>query len=243
MNRLIKSVGIGLIVIGLSLFVVSLTYNRYTNEDEFQDKLIILYDVEEDRSEQYYKLREEYLTSKFVLENYSITSIILGSILLYASLIGINEIKTPKIKLEIVFLGLLASVITSIGDVGDLLLESYRGSSPPWADSLGIPLMSVPVFFIISIVWVMINLIGIKENFKTNVRIFPMKCKHLNIWYSILAIITILLLLYVIILGFFWLVLPGFLWLYFYISLILGIRESKIKEDEIIFENEIEKLD
>ena len=243
MNRLIKSFGIGLIVIGLSLFVVSLTYNRYTNEDEFQDKLIVLYDVEEDRSEQYYNLREEYLTSKFVLENYSITSIILGSILLYTSLIGINEIKTPKIKLEIVFLGFLASVITSIGDVGDLLLESYRGSSPPWADSLGIPLMSVPVFFIISIVWVMINLIGMKENFKTNVRIFPMKCKHLNIWYSILAIITILLLLYVIILGFFWLVLPGFLWLYFYISLLLGIRESKIKEDEIIVDNEIEKLD
>lgn len=239
MNRILKNIGIGLIVIGLSLFVVSLTLDRYKNEDEFQDKVLAIEEISDNNSEQYYKLREEYLTPKIVLENYSFTSIVLGSIILVISLIGIYKIKTPKTNLGIVFLGLSATVLSSVGDVGDLLLESYRGSSPPWADSLGIPLMSVPLFFIISIVWVFVNLIGMKGNFQTNVNIFPMKFKHLSIWYSILAIITILIELFLIIFGGFWFIFGGFLWLYFYISLLLGIKGSKLKEGGIIVEKEI----
>lgn len=240
MNRLIKFIGIGLILIGLSLFVISLTFDRYTNESEFQDKVLAIDEISDNNSEQYNKLREEYLTPKIVLENYSFTSIVLGSIILVISLIGITKIKTPKTNLGIVFLGLSATVLTSVGDAGDLFLESYRGSSTFWEDSLVIPLISVPFFFI---VWVFVNSIGMKGQFQTNVKIFPMKFKHLNIWYSIFAIITILIEIFLIIFGGFWFILPGFLWLYFYISLLLGIRESKLKEGDIIGGKEIEKVD
>jgi len=235
-NKFIKIFGLSIIVLGLLLSIASLMYNRYTNENEFQEKLLALDDSGGDNSEQYFKLREEYLTPKFVLENYGITSIILGSIILVISIIGVSKVKTPKTNIGIIMLGLLAALLTNLGNVGDLFLEGYRESSPPWADSLGIPLMSIPLFFIISIGWVILNLIGMKGNFQTNINIFPIKFKHLNIWYSILIVISIIITVWLIIYGSFWLILPGFLWIYFYISLMLGIRESKLNEDETIID-------
>lgn len=234
MNKFIKIIGLSIIVLGFLLSIASLMYNRYTNEKEFQEKFLALDETSSNNSEQYFKLREEYLTPKFVLENYGITSIIVGSIILLISIIGVSEVKTPKTNIGIIMLGLLAALLTNIGNVGDLFLEGCRDTSPPWADSLGIPLMSVPLFFIISIGWVILNLIGMKGDFQTNINIFPIKFKHLNIWYSILIVISIIITVWLIIYGSFWLILPGFLWIYFYLSLMLGVRESKLKEDKTI---------
>lgn len=82
-NKFIKILGLSIIVLGFLLSIASLMYNRYANENEFQEKLLALDEISSNNSEKYFKLREEeYLTPKFVLENYGITSIIVGSIIL-----------------------------------------------------------------------------------------------------------------------------------------------------------------
>lgn len=229
-NRLCLIAGLFALILGVLLFVFSHSYSMYTNKDEFLDKVMAIDIEQENSSEQYFQLRAEYLTPKIVLENYSMTSIILGLIITFVSVIGVNNIKTPKSKIGLVFLGLSAVLFTSIADVVGLLLESFRDSSPPWADSFGIPLMDVPIFFILFLLWFIINLIGMRNNFKTDINIFPLKCRDLNWWYLILIIFTSLLTVYIIALGFFILIIPCLIWIYFYFSLMTGIRKSKLKE-------------
>jgi hypothetical protein len=113
-------------------------------------------------------------------------------------------------------------LLSIIGYIGDLHLEMLRGSYPHWADSLGIPLMAVPVLIILSMIWIGLNLIGLREPFKTGVRVYPLKRGTYNAWYLSILIITVMLAVVLVSEGYFWQVIPGFLWIYFYISILLG---------------------
>jgi hypothetical protein len=226
-NRLLHIAGLIILIIGIVLIIKSISYQRYTNEKVYQDKYMELTGDIGD-SEKFYKLREEYLTPKFDLENYGITSIVLGLGILTISLIGLDRLKTPSKKIWIVIIGIIAALITNVGYVGDLFLEMSRDSYPHWADSLAIPLMGVPFLILISLGWVGINLIGIKGDFKTRVLIFPIRFDNLNYWYAIILALTIIFTVWIIIDGYFWQVLSGFLWIYFYLSIMIGIRQMKI---------------
>jgi hypothetical protein len=226
-NRILQITGLIILIIGIVLIIQSISYQRYSNEKEYQDKYMELTGDKGD-SEKFYKLRDEYLTPKYDLENYGITAILFGIGVLIVSLIGLNRIKTPNKKIWIVIVGIFAALLTNVGYVGDLFLEMYRDSYPHWADSLGIPLMGVPFLLLISLGWVGINLIGIKGDFKTGVSIFPIKFDNLNLWYSIILALTIIFTVWTIIDGYFWQVLSGFLWIYFYSSIMLGIRQTKL---------------
>ena len=228
-NRVLQIAGIIILIIGIGLIIKSTLYQRYTNEKAYQDKYMELTGEEGD-SEKFYKLREEYLTPKFDFENYGITSIILGLGILTISLIGLNRLRTPSKKIWIVIIGIIAALITNVGYVGDLFLEMSRDSYPHWADSLGIPLMEVPFLIIISLGWVGLNLIGIKGDFKTGVLIFPIRHDNLNLWYTIILALTIIITLWTILDGYFWQVVSGFLWIYFYLSILIGIRQMKIEK-------------
>lgn len=228
-NRVLQIAGIIILIIGIGLIIKSTLYQRYTNEKAYQDKYMELTGEEGD-SEKFYKLREEYLTPKFDFENYGITSIILGLGILTISLIGLNRLRTPSKKIWIVIIGIIAALITNVGYVGDLFLEMSRDSYPHWADSLGIPLMGVPFLIIISLGWVGLNLIGIKGDFKTGVLIFPIRHDNLNLWYTIILALTIIITLWTILDGYFWQVVSGFLWIYFYLSILIGIRQMKIEK-------------
>lgn len=228
-NRVLQITGLIILIIGIVLIIKSISYQRYTNEKVYQDKYMELTGEKGD-SEKFYKLREEYLTPKYDLENYGITSIILGFGVLTVSLIGLNRLKTPSKKIWIVIVGIIAALLTNVGYVGDLFLEMYRDSYPHWADSLGIPLMGVPFLILISLGWVGVNLIGIKGDFSTGVLIFPFKLDRLNLWYAIILVLTIILTVWMIKDGYFWQVLSGFLWIYFYSSIMIGIRQAKIEK-------------
>jgi hypothetical protein len=228
-NRLLQIAGIIILIIGIGLIIKSTLYQRYTNEKAYQDKYMELTGEEGD-SEKFYKLREEYLTPKFDFENYGVTSIIFGLGILTISLIGLNRLRTPSKKIWIVIIGIIAALITNVGYVGDLFLEMSRDSYPRWADSLGIPLMGVPFLIFISLGWVGLNLIGIKGDFKTGVLIFPIRYDNLNLWYAIILALTIIITVWTIKDGYFWQVVSGFLWIYFYLSILIGIRQMKIEK-------------
>jgi hypothetical protein len=224
-NRILKIAGLIIFVVGIALVIKSTSYPKYTDEKAYQDKYMELTGAKGD-SEKFYQLRDEYLTPKFELENYGITSILFGLSMLTVSLIGINRLKSPNKKMGIVIVGIIAALITTVGYAGNLFLGMNRDSYPHWADSLAIPLVGVPLLIFISLAWVGINLLGIKGDFKTGVSMFPIKFNSLNLWYAVMLALTIILTVWMIIDGYFWQVLSGFVWIYFYSSIMIGRRQN-----------------
>jgi hypothetical protein len=206
-------------ITGLLLFERASKLETYTNEQEYNDQYQALSGRGD--SEKFYKLREKYLTPKFELQNYGLSLVFTGAVLMILSL---DRLKTPGRKIYIVLTGVSAALLSIIGYIGDLHLEMLRGSYPHWADSLGIPLMAVPVLIILSMIWIGLNLIGLREPFKTGVRVYPLKAGTYNIWYLSILIIAVLLTVVQVFEGYFWQIIPGFLWIYYYISILLGRR-------------------
>jgi hypothetical protein len=228
-NRILQIAGLLILIVGVVLIVKSVSYQRYTNEKEYQDKCAVLTADGKNDSEKFDQLREHYLTPKIAMENYGITSVLAGLVVLVVSLTGLERLKTPGKKKWIVVIGVMAALITNVGYVGDLFLEMFRESYPPWADSLALPIMSVPVLIILSLVWTGLNLSGTQGDFRTGVRVFPFKGNHLHYWYAVILVITIIITVFTIVNGEFWQVLSGFMWIYFYLSIMLGIRQAKVE--------------
>ncbi|QSE99001.1 hypothetical protein [Fulvivirga lutea] len=223
MNR---KVGVALLIIGLGILGYSQTLNGYTDRQEFENQVNELMNSE-NKSEEFHQLRIEYLTPKYSLENYSIILITIGfAILIILPKNGFN-IKVPKNKWLIVIIGLLATLITVGGYVGDLLLEMHRYRYPPWADSVGIPMMAVPLLFVTFLVWFLLNLIGLKEPFKTNSNLSEFDFSKVNYWYLFLALVTFFITIYLIYEGDFWWTAAGVAWMYFYVSILIGRMNGK----------------
>ncbi|MDR2036973.1 MAG: hypothetical protein LBQ60_03525 [Bacteroidales bacterium] len=228
-NRILIFTGLVILSMGIAMLVHSSSLQIYTDKDEFRKNA---YDP--DRTKSFHKIRKEYLTPKIELEDYGITFVVTGAFILMISFIGIHRLRTPNKKWWIKVLGILAALLTSFGYARYIILEAYRGAYPLWGDSIAIPLALTPVILIILSGWVALNLIGIRGDFKTNVLIFPFRFNHLNYWYVIILLLTIMMTLSVIFYGDFWQVFPGFLWIYFYTSILLGRRQAKMEKIKMI---------
>jgi hypothetical protein len=227
-NKSFKLISLVVLLAGFVILGLSFKYAPYTNEQEYNDKYFAL--KGDKITKQFYELRDEYLTPKFDFENYGISLILTGSILSLLAHIGFDKLRTPKKKSVLILIGALAALLSISGYVGQLHLEMMRGSYPHWADSLGIPLAAVPGFILLSLIWIGLNLLGIRGEFKTYVPVFPLSLRHVNYWYLIILLITILLTVFVIVTGDFWQVISGFLWSYFYLSIMLGIKQANIEK-------------
>jgi len=223
-----KIIGIILLIVGIGFISYSTALKPYTDREAFYEKMYSVMD-DENKYEEYYKLRQSYLTSKYTFENYGLVAIILGLYSLILIPKNWKDFKTPKTKLTIGIVGFLAVILSIGGYVGDLFLEATRDRYPPWADSLGIPLMSVPFLFLLFSGWFAANLIGLKNSFRTAVYISEFRLKKTNYWYLSLLILTALLVLTLIYEGDFWWTAAGIMWIYFYLSLLLGRQKEKIK--------------
>lgn len=225
-NILLKKIGIITLIIGIAIGLYSITLPRYYNEKEFNEKYMSLNGVE-NASEKFFKLRDDYLTPKFKLEDYALTLCIVGIIALF---IGFYHSKISKVptKSKIFFISILAAILTVVGYVGDLFLEVFRESAPLWADSIGIPLMVVPYQLMTFLIWAGINSLGLVGRFQNGVGIFPIKLKNLNYWYAVISVLTTIAVLIVIATAYFWQIIPGLLWLYFYLSILSGRKNLYI---------------
>ncbi|MCL3782711.1 hypothetical protein EMN47_20180 [Prolixibacteraceae bacterium JC049] len=225
-NKIILIIALVLLVTGGYLLKKSSELEIYKNKAEYEDKYMQL-TGEDDDSQKFYELREKYLTPKHKFEDYGITTIILGFILSIISLLKIRNLRSPRKWWILLTVGVFAAILTIFGYVGDLFLEMTRDSYPPWADSLAIPLMGTPALLMMSIVWVILNLLGTKNKYQTKANLFPINIRESKKWYLVISLITILLIIMVIIDGYFWQLLSGFLWLYFYLSIMQGLKNDE----------------
>lgn len=226
-NKIIASIGSALLLLGLSLLGYSFTLDRYTDENAFNEKYLSINSDASDASEQFGVLRDEYLTPKIALENYGITSLIVGAIALIIGVIGYERLKAPGKRIWLISIGVFASVLICLASVGELFLEMHRGSYPHWADSLAIPLLSTPLILFAFMLWTGIMLIWMKNPFISGVGLFPLNIRKSDKFILMILILTTIILLYLLVTGSFWMILPGAFWIYFYISILQGRIQAK----------------
>jgi hypothetical protein len=232
-----KILGIILTVIGILLIGYSVTLKPYSNLEEYEQKYLAL--DGDNKSEQFFELRKTYLTEKYQFEDYGLTSIVLGIYMLIFFFKGWRLFKIPNHKSKIGLIGIIAVLISVFGYVGDLILESSRGSYPHWADSLGIPLMTeVPLMFIILLIWFALNLIGLKKPFKTGGLVSNLNIKSINYWYATVLVLLLIQSISLIFYADFWSTAAIMLWNYFHLSLLVGRREGVIEEESRVGKGE-----
>ncbi|WP_445359745.1 hypothetical protein ACJJIL_11515 [Microbulbifer sp. EKSA005] len=210
----------------MSLLSIAYSFSipAYTNEEEYHRKYMAL-DWQElggrNASNQFYNLRNEYLSPKYRYQDYGFTFLILG-IAVFTLFRKGELINAPSSKGRIALIGFCAATLTVGASVGDIFLEFYRGSYPWWADSIGIPLMSIPFLAIILFGWALLNLLAMNGKFKVGGIISFKKIKGSNYFYLFLLVITAVIVALCVAEAYFWMVLPSLLWLYFYASLWAG---------------------
>lgn len=226
-NKILSFTGLAIVFLGIALLGYSFTLDRYTDVNAYNESYSSINSSASDASEQFAALRDEYLTPKISLENYGLTTLILGVIALIVGAIGYKRLKTPSKRIWLILVGLCASVLVCLASVGELYLGLYRDSYPHWADSLGIPLFSVPFMFLVFLLWTGIFLHWMQSPFISGVGLFPMKIRHSNKFLLIVLILTTIILLYLLVSGSFWMIIPGAFWIYFYMSIIQGKIQAK----------------
>ncbi len=216
-----------MVIAGILMLLYSSTLDPYTNEEAYDEKYLSLHG--ENKTAQFYALRKEYLTNKYSLEDYGITTIIIGISTLLLFRKGWRNIKTPNSKIAIVLLGLLSVFLGILGYAGSIYLDAIRSDFPMWADSIAIPLMYIPTISWILLIWLAINFTGIFGEFKTGKYIHKLKFNNINYWYAAASILSLLLTAYSLAWGDFWNTAAGISWSYFYLSMLVGRRGSTTK--------------
>ena len=70
-------IGIAIVTIGIGLLTYSMTFEPFTDKEEFYQKIYSVMETE-NNSKTFYELRDSYLTPKYNLENYGLVCMILG---------------------------------------------------------------------------------------------------------------------------------------------------------------------
>lgn len=217
-----KTVKIGstIILIGVALVAYSLTLSPYENEQLFNKGSMSLYG----QSEEYWELRDEMLTPKFSMQDYGGTLILAGAVIILLAFPHRKPVSPSKAA--VIGLALTAPFLSSVAFVFDLVQGQVRGEFPPWADSLGIPLMGVPIQWVALTLWALIHLIFLLGYSSGKPLTLALSIKA-NWWLLFVSFLSALLIAWCIVFGSYWYAIPGLMWLYFYLALAAGRRGSQ----------------
>lgn len=205
-----------LLAIGAVLFGYALTLQPYKNEKLFMERYM---SMSVGQSEEYWKLRDEMLTPKFQLEDYGITLAVMSLFAFLATRKNRTFLRSPNSRAALVVLGIVLPFLTVGGYVFDLFQAFDRGEFPHWADSMGIPLMGVPIQFTILLVWSLAHLSFLRGGYHPSTSLSHAVSLKSNWWLLFVSATTALLTISCAVLGQYWYAIPGALWLYLYLSL------------------------
>lgn len=205
---------LSLIALSLALLGFSISLEPFTQNP---DGSYPFHSVTEGDSQAYYAARDQALTPKYQLQDYGATILVLG---LVVAILSWHPAKAPRSTLGFIGLAVIAPILTVAGFVFDLVQGQSRWEFPPWADSLGIPLMGVPVMLLLGLVWAFAHFIllaGVPR--RAGVPISYAAVRQGNLWLLVICCLTALLILAMVADGAYWYAVPGMLWLYFYASI------------------------
>jgi hypothetical protein len=173
--------------------------------------------VAQEDSKAYYAARTQALTPKYRLQDYGITSLTLGLALAFVSW---RPLKAPGSRVGFIAIAVVAPLLTTLGFVFDLIQGQARWEFPPWADSLGIPLMGVPGLLLVGLLWAFAHFIllaGVPRRYGIPISISAIRRAHP--WLLVVCLLTVLLVTAKGAEGAYWYAFPGAVWLYYYASI------------------------
>lgn len=211
---------LALLLLGLAMLVYSMRLPAYADEKAFLHRYG---EMTAGDSAAFYALRDEMLTPKYKLQDYGICTLLLSGVLALRRRIW--QMTTPRSTLPFIGAALLAPVLAAAAFVFDLFQGQHRGEFPHWADSLGIPLMGVPVLFLVAFTWSVAHLAflaGVRRN------VVPLRSafsRSSNFWLLAATAVTLALIALLLIEGAYWYALPCVVWLYLYVALAAARRQ------------------
>ncbi|WP_035383459.1 hypothetical protein [Ferriphaselus sp. R-1] len=213
-----------LLIIGAALWSYALTLSPYKNEQLFMERYI---SMSAGQSEEYWKLRDEMLTPKFQLEDYGVTLAAIAVVMFFVTRKGQVRLQSPNSRNTLIMLAITLPFLSVGGYVFDLFQAYNRGEFPHWADSMGIPLMGVPIQFIILLVWSLAHLSFLRGTSQPSTPLVYAVSLKSNWWLLFISALTAILVLTSAAAGQYWYAIPGVLWLYLYLSLGAVHRAAK----------------
>jgi hypothetical protein len=136
------------IVLGALMLIASHFMPQYSDTKAFHSEYG---KMNETNSAEFYLLREKYLTKKFVVQDVGLSIAFFGGI--WALFKRFRPIRSLMNIYWYFGLALACALAYTAGYVTDLLVAFGRDEFPWWSDSLGIPLMGLPMIFIFSLIW------------------------------------------------------------------------------------------
>lgn len=212
-----RIVAILMFVIGTLLWTHARTLPIYKDEQLFQERAM---SPEVQAAGTYSEIRAAMLTPRFQLEDYGITLAGFAALALFVFRRGTAQLHAPRSRYTLHGLVIMLPTLTVCGYVFDLFQALDRGEFPPWADSIGIPLMGVPIQFFLLLAWSTVHFAFLGKTFRPSASLFVHVSFKSNWWLLSVAAVTALLVMLAAVEGQYWYAIPGIFWLYFYLSLV-----------------------
>jgi hypothetical protein len=209
-----------LVLVGLGLIAYSLSLYPYKGQRLFMPRYM---GMSSGQSKEYWKLRDEMLTSKYMVQDYGGTSLVAGIGLLLLTRLGF---RAPKSRGALVALALAAPFISGGAYVFDIQQGADRGEFPPWADSVAIPLVAAPVEVALLLIWSLAHLAFLRSAFSTSAPLALAISRRANPWLLFVSAATTSMIVWSAVEGAYWYVIACLLWLYFFLSLAAGRRAA-----------------
>ncbi len=209
-----------LLFIGVAIIGYAYSLAPYKDEALFAERYMALSDGQ---STEYWKLRDEMLTPKFQLQDYGGTLIVIAAVIFIVSRKGWRQVKSPTSRATLFGVAFAAPFLTISAYVFDLFQGFARGEFPHWADSMGIPLMGVPVLLAVLLVWSGAHLAFLRGPYQSAPLVLAVSRKS-SWWLLFVSAVTVVLVVLCTLAGQYWYAMPGVVWLYFYISLAAARR-------------------
>lgn len=219
-----------LLLVGVAILAYASSIAPYKDEALFMARYMAL---TAGQSAEYWKLRDEMITSKFQLQDYGGTFVAAAVCVFLVSRSGWRHVKSPKSRATLVGLAFATPFLTVSAYVFDLLLGFNRGEFPHWADSMGIPLMGAPVLLAVLLAWSGAHLAFLRGTYRPAHLLSLAVSRKGNWWLLFVAALTALLVALCASVGQFWYAVPGGFWLYFYVSL-AATRRSILDAEPIV---------
>lgn len=224
-KALVTGVCCAALAIAIAMLAFAHTLDPYKDEEQFNASYMALSAGE---SESYAQLREQALTSKYLVQDYGGTLLLLAAVCLFFSSRGWRALQTPSSRLGLLILACACPLLTTGASFFDMFQSYSRGEYPHWADSLGLGVVAELVFLPVMFVWVVLHLFWLRRPCHAR----PLSHAFIlaeNRWPLAMAGISAALLLGSMAYGFYWFMVSEGAWLYFYLSL-AALRSNPVHQ-------------
>lgn len=216
------------VLLFLGIVILSYAYSLppYTDEALYNARYMTLI---QGQTAEFWKLRDEMLTSKYQLQDYGGTLIVFAVMLFFVARKGFKQLRSPSTHRRLMGIALFAPLLTAGGSTFDLLQALDRGEFPHWADSMGIPVIGMPFLFIVLLIWACGHLLFLRDSYRPAPLSLAISNRS-NWWLLAVSASTVSLVVISVAVGQYWYAIPGCIWLYFYASLSASLKANEMAE-------------